>query len=114
MGNGMDDAKVDYRKNLFHLQNTGEESFGRKCECDVAISKCIAKIPDTLFGCTSCNYNPNIQGYYAQGHQASSQEPSTSGGGLSINRSSDRSADEPISQNAVTTGSFGDKGRLNI
>jgi hypothetical protein len=50
----------------------------------------------------------------AQGQQASSQEPSTSGGGLSINRSSDRSADEPISQNAVTTGSFGDKGRLNI
>ena len=47
----MDDAKVDYRKNLFHLQNTGEESFGRKCECDVTISKCIAKIPDTLFGC---------------------------------------------------------------
>lgn len=33
----------------------------------------------------------------AQGQQASSQEPSTSGGGLSINRSSDRSADEPIS-----------------
>ena len=50
----------------------------------------------------------------AQGQQASSQEPSTSGGGLSINRSSDRSADEPISQKAVTTGSFGDKGRLNI
>jgi hypothetical protein len=65
MGNGMDDAKVDYRKILFHLQNTGEESFGRKCECDEAISKCIAKIPDTLFGCTSCIYNPNIQGYYA-------------------------------------------------
>jgi hypothetical protein len=34
----------------------------------------------------------------AQGQQASSQEPSTSGGGLSINRSSDRSVDEPITR----------------
>jgi len=83
----MDDAKVDYRKNLFHLQNTGEESFGRKCECDVAISKCIAKIPDTLlvvlvaitipiFGDTMLSWVPFL---VAQGQQASSQEPSTRG-----------------------------------
>ena len=101
MGKGMDDAKVDYRKNLFHLQNTGEESFGRKCECDV-----IPIFRDTML--------KSVPFLVAQGQQASSQEPSTSGGGLSINRSSDRSADEPISQKAVTTGSFGDKGRLNI
>jgi hypothetical protein len=43
------------------------------------------------------------------GKEMDDAKPSTSGGGLSINRSSDRSADEPISQNAVTTGSFGDK-----
>jgi hypothetical protein len=28
MGKGMDDAKVDYRKILFHLQNTGENLLG--------------------------------------------------------------------------------------
>jgi Ca2+-binding RTX toxin-like protein len=46
----------------------------------------------------------------AQGQEASSlQEPSTSGGGgLSINRTLDRSANEPTSQDAVITGSFGE------
>lgn len=64
-----------------------------------------------IFGDTLLSWIPFL---VAQRQQASSQEPSTSTGGLSINRSSDRSADEPISHNAVTTGSFGDKGRLNI
>ena len=51
----------------------------------------------------------------AQGQEASSlQEPSTSGGGLSINRTLDKSANEPISQDAVITGSFGDDSRYNI
>jgi Ca2+-binding RTX toxin-like protein len=44
----------------------------------------------------------------AQGQEASLQEPSTDGGGVSINRSSDRSAHGPISQDAITTGSFGE------
>jgi len=44
----------------------------------------------------------------AQGQEASLQERSADGGGLSINRSSNRSANGPISQNALTTGSFGD------
>jgi RTX calcium-binding nonapeptide repeat (4 copies) len=45
-----------------------------------------------------------------QGQEGSSslQEPSTGGGGLSINRTLDRSANEPISQEAVITGSFGE------
>jgi hypothetical protein len=48
----------------------------------------------------------------AEGQDTSSlQEPSTSGGGLSINRTLDRSANEPISQGAVITGSFGDNSR---
>ena len=64
-----------------------------------------------IFGDTMLSWIPFL---VAQRQQASSQEPSTSTGGLSINRSSDRSADELISHNAVTTGSFGDKGRLNI
>jgi hypothetical protein len=42
------------------------------------------------------------------------QEPSISGGGLSINRTLDRSANEPISQEDVITGSFGDDSRYNI
>src|SRR5215204_3201560 len=41
----------------------------------------------------------------AQGQEASLQERSADGGGLSINRSSNRG---PISQDALTTGSFGD------
>jgi Ca2+-binding RTX toxin-like protein len=44
----------------------------------------------------------------AQGQEASLQERSADGGGLSINRSLNRSANEPISQDALTTGSFGD------
>jgi Ca2+-binding RTX toxin-like protein len=46
-----------------------------------------------------------------QGQEGSSslQEPSTGGGGgLSINRTLDRSANEPISQEDVITGSFGE------
>ena len=51
-----------------------------------------------------------------QGQEGSSslQEPSTGGGGLSINRTLDRSANEPISQEDVITGSFGDDSRYNI
>jgi hypothetical protein len=51
-----------------------------------------------------------------QGQVGSSslQEPSAGGGALSINRTLDRSANEPISQEAVITGSFGDNSRYNI
>jgi hypothetical protein len=50
-----------------------------------------------------------------QGQEGSSlQEPPTGGGGLSINRTLDRSANEPISQEDVIAGSFGDDGRYNI
>lgn len=44
----------------------------------------------------------------AQGQEESSQQPSTSGGGLSINRSSDSSVSGPLSQDLVIAGSFGD------
>lgn len=48
-----------------------------------------------IFGDTMLSWIPFL---VAQRQQASSQEPSTSGGGLSINRSSDRSIDEPITR----------------
>jgi Ca2+-binding RTX toxin-like protein len=44
----------------------------------------------------------------AQGQEESSQQPSTSGGGLSINRSADSSVSGPLSQDLVIAGSFGD------
>jgi RTX calcium-binding nonapeptide repeat (4 copies) len=44
----------------------------------------------------------------AQGQEELSQQPSTSGGGLSINRSSDSSSNGPLSQDLVIPGSFGD------
>jgi hypothetical protein len=51
-----------------------------------------------------------------QGQVGSSslQEPSAGEGALSINRTLDRSANEPIRQEAVITGSFGDNSRYNI
>ena len=54
------------------------------------------------------NMLSRMQFAIAQGQEELSQQPSTSGGGLSINRSSDSSINGPLSQDMVIAGSFGD------
>jgi Ca2+-binding RTX toxin-like protein len=54
------------------------------------------------------NMLSRMQFIIAQGQEELSQQPSTSGGGLSINRSSDSSINDPLSQDIVIAGSFGD------
>ena len=83
----MDDAKVDYRKILFHLQNTGENLLGENVNEMKLFPNALQKflipylvvlvaftIP--IFRDTMLSWVPFL---VAQGQQASSQEPSTRG-----------------------------------
>ena len=74
----------------------------------------VVAIAVTIFWHSIILWMPFIIVQGQEGSSSSLQEPPTGGGGLSINRTLDRSANEPISQEDVITGSFGDNSRYNI
>lgn len=57
--------KYDYRKILFYLQNTGEESLGENVNELRLFPNALQKFLIPYLVVLGCNYNPNIRGYYA-------------------------------------------------